>query len=148
MSNSKTYLISFLAGMIFALGLIISNMLTPISGGFFADFWSLGCVLALWWAVPLTAAMPAFMMAKRKANNHQLAYDGNDINLPNKLPPRHSWLWVASCLAVSLVGFCPAPVGVGIGRLWASCVIFGGTCGWVWGHSIAQNLELACKLSA
>ena len=140
MSNSKTYLISFLAGMIFALGLIISNMVDPNKVVAFLrifDRWDASLALVMGGAIAV--AMPAFMMAKRKANNHQLAYDGNDINLPNKtaITPQLIVGSIMFGVGWGLVGFCPAPAlvsalaGYGQAVLFLAAMVVG-----FWGHSI------------
>ncbi len=143
MSNSKTYLISFLAGMIFALGLIISNMVDPNKVVAFLrifDRWDASLALVMGGAIAV--AMPAFMMAKRKANNHQLAYDGNDINLPNKtaITPQLIVGSIMFGVGWGLVGFCPAPAlvsalaGYGQAVLFLAAMVVG-----FWGHSIATK---------
>lgn len=111
-NNLFTGLIAFGAGVIFALGLIISQMVNPNKVLAFLRIvknWdpSLGLVMG----GAIAVAMPAFWVAKRRYNNNDTAFNGAPIELPTTTAI--TWqLMVGSVLfgiGWGLVGFCPAP---------------------------------------
>ena len=101
-------LIALLSGVIFGLGLIISEMVNPAKVIAFldlADAWnpSLGLVMA----GAIAVALPAFYVAKRKQNS----VCGMEMHLPNNKTIDTRLIVGSLTFGVGwgVAGFCPAP---------------------------------------
>jgi len=101
-------LIALLSGMIFGLGLIVSEMVNPAKVIAFLDLagaWnpSLGLVMA----GAIAVALPAFYLAKRKKNS----VCGMEMHLPNNKTIDIRLIVGSLTFGVGwgIAGFCPAP---------------------------------------
>lgn len=101
-------LIALLSGVIFGLGLIVSEMINPAKVIAFLDLagaWnpSLGLVMA----GAIAVALPAFDLAKRKKNS----VCGMEMNLPNNKTIDTRLIVGSLTFGVGwgVAGFCPAP---------------------------------------
>ena len=101
-------LIALLSGVIFGLGLIVSEMVNPAKVIAFLDLagaWnpSLGLVMA----GAIAVALPAFYVAKRKKNS----VCGMEMHLPNNkiIDTRLIVSSLTFCVGWGVAGFCPAP---------------------------------------
>lgn len=122
-----TLVISFTTGIIFTLGLILSQMVDPNKVIAFLRVvkdWdpSLGLVMG----GAITVAMPAFFYAKARVAKNKTALDGSKIQLPiaTKVTPQ---LVVGSSLfgiGWGLIGFCPAPALVSAFAGYSDAIIF------------------------
>lgn len=112
MNRTMTLIISFIAGIVFAIGLIIAQMVDPNKVVAFLrvfDRWdpSLGLVMG----AAITVAMPAFFYVKHRISKNQAAINGDNIELPtaSQITPK---LIIGSMLfgiGWGMLGFCPAP---------------------------------------
>ncbi len=116
-------LISFLSGIIFGLGLIISNMVNPAKVTAFLDItgaWDPS--LALVMAGAIAMAMPVFQVAKHKQRSA--------CDLPMQLPTSKvidKRLIIGSSVfgvGWGMAGFCPAPALVSAASGQLSAIIF------------------------
>lgn len=114
-NTTVTHLISLAAGSIFAIGLIISQMINPNKVVAFLriiEQWDVS--LALVMGAAIMVATPAFMLAKHRAKHHRPAIDGQPISLPSSKRITSSLILGSILFGIGwgLVGYCPAPAFV------------------------------------
>lgn len=110
--NTTTFAISFISGLVFGLGLIISMMVQPEKVIGFLDVFgqwdpSLGFVMG----GAIVIAMPSFWLAKRWQQAKKTAYNGEPMQLPSNTQITKP-LIIGSVLfgmGWGLVGLCPGP---------------------------------------
>ena len=110
--SALTHLIGFGAGVIFTIGLIVSQMINPNKVVAFlrvSHQWDIS--LALVMGAAIMVAMPAFVIAKRRQQQHLPAFDGQPINLPESQKITFSLLLGSVLFGIGwgLLGYCPAP---------------------------------------
>ncbi|HSV78516.1 MAG TPA: YeeE/YedE family protein [Ramlibacter sp.] len=135
-------LLSFLAGLVFGLGLIVSGMANPAKVLGFLDLagaWDPS--LALVMAGAVAVGLPAFAIARRRASSV--------LGLPMQLPARgaiSSRLVAGSLLfgiGWGLAGFCPGPaiVALGMGEVKAAVFVAAMLAGMA-GFEVVERIRL------
>ena len=110
--QALTHLISFVAGIIFSIGLIVSQMINPNKVVAFlrvSKQWDISLALVMGAAV--IVAMPAFLLAKHRQQQHLPAFDGQSIKLPDSQKITLSLVLGSVLFGIGwgLLGYCPAP---------------------------------------
>ena len=106
-------LLTFLAGLVFGVGLIVAQMVNPEKVLGFLDLmgaWDPSLALVI--AGALAVGIPVFAWAKR----HPRSWCGTAINLPEQrsITPRLVWGSLAFGVGWGLAGLCPAPALVAV----------------------------------
>ena len=114
---------SFLLGLVFGLGLIVSGLANPAKVLAFLDLaglWDPSLMLVMGGA--LLIALPFFALARRRA----VSWLGLPLLLPAPRPVDHRLLLGSLAFGVGwgLVGFCPEPAVVALGMLNAKAAVF------------------------
>lgn len=114
---------SFLAGLVFGLGLIVSGLANPAKVLAFLDLagrWDPSLMLVMGSAV--LVALPFFALARRRS----VSWLGLPLLLPGPRPIDHRLLLGSLAFGVGwgLVGFCPGPAVVALGMLNAKAAVF------------------------
>lgn len=116
-------LIALVSGLLFGIGLLLSGMASPAKVVGFLDLagaWDPS--LAMVMAGAIAAAMPAFMLAKKRTT----AWAGCPLNLPGATQIDRPLVLgsVAFGVGWGLAGYCPGPALVSLGMGSSSAVIF------------------------
>ncbi|HBH33542.1 MAG TPA: hypothetical protein DDW38_03180 [Psychrobacter sp.] len=111
-NNRLTLIFSFLSGIIFAIGLIVSQMVNPEKVlGFLRIFHNWDPSLGLVMGGGIALAMPVFFYVKSRKSEGKKALNHEDYDLPTatKITPQ---LVIGSLIfgvGWGILGFCPAP---------------------------------------
>ena len=111
-NNRLTLISSFLSGIIFAIGLIVSQMVNPEKVlGFLRIFHNWDPSLGLVMGGGIALAMPVFFYVKSRKSKGKKALNHEDYELPTatKITPQ---LVIGSLIfgvGWGILGFCPAP---------------------------------------
>lgn len=127
MNRNMTFVISFIAGSVFAVGLIIAQMVDPNKVvGFLRVFNNWDPSLGLVMAAAIAVAMPTFFYVKGRINRRQPALNGDAIDLPTStlITPRLIIGSMIFGIGWGMVGFCPAPAVVTALAGYSEAIIF------------------------
>ena len=111
-NNRLTLIFSFLSGIIFAIGLIVSQMVNPEKVlGFLRIFHNWDPSLGLVMGGGIALSMPVFFYVKSRKSEGKKALNHEDYDLPTatKITPQ---LVIGSLIfgvGWGILGFCPAP---------------------------------------
>lgn len=122
--NTITFAISFVSGLIFGVGLIISMMVQPKKViGFLDVFGQWDPSLAFVMGGAIMIAMPSFWLAKCWKHDKKNAYNGEPLELPTNTQITKPLILGSILFGASwgLVGLCPGPalVVAGTGNIGA-----------------------------
>lgn len=123
MPRLPSLLVSFLVGLVFGLGLIISGLANPAKVLAFLDLagnWDPSLMLVMGGAV--VVAMPFFALARRRRDS----WLGMPLHLPGWRPVERRLVLGSLAFGIGwgLVGFCPGPAVVAVGMFNAKATIF------------------------
>lgn len=111
-NNRLTLLFSFLSGIIFAIGLIVSQMVNPEKVlGFLRVFHGWDPSLALVMGGGIAMAMPVFFYVKARKSQGKKAINNEEFQLPTatKITPQLAIGSLIFGAGWGILGFCPAP---------------------------------------
>lgn len=123
MRNRLVLACSFLVGLVFGLGLIVSGLANPAKVLAFLDLagpWDPSLMLVMGGAV--LVGLPFFALARRRATS----WLGLPLLLPGPRPVDHRLLLGSLAFGIGwgLVGFCPGPAVVALGMFNAKAAVF------------------------
>lgn len=127
MNRNLTFLISFFAGSVFTVGLIIAQMVDPNKVvGFLRVFNNWDPSLGLVMGAAIAVAMPTFFVIKKRIKNNQPALNGDLIDLPSstQITPQLIIGSIIFGIGWGMVGFCPAPAVVTALAGYSEAIIF------------------------
>ena len=111
-NNRLTLIFSFLSGIIFAIGLIVSQMVNPEKVlGFLRLFHGWDPSLGLVMGGGIAVAMPTFFYVKSRMSKGEKALDNGNFKLPTatKITPQLAIGSLIFGIGWGMLGFCPAP---------------------------------------
>lgn len=111
-NNRLTLLFSFLSGIIFAIGLIVSQMVNPEKViGFLRLFHNWDPSLGLVMGGGIAVAMPTFFYVKSRMRKGEQALNKGEFELPTatKITPQLAIGSLMFGVGWGILGFCPAP---------------------------------------
>ncbi|SJM72726.1 DUF6691 family protein [Psychrobacter piechaudii] len=111
-NNRLTLIFSFLSGIIFAIGLIVSQMVNPEKVlGFLRLFHGWDPSLGLVMGGGIAVAMPTFFYVKSRMSKGGKALDNGNFQLPTatKITPQLAIGSLIFGIGWGMLGFCPAP---------------------------------------
>ena len=119
-----TILTALVSGLVFGLGLVVSQMTNPAKVLNFLDVfgaWDASLMFVMAGAIPVAAI--GFALARHR----HLTVQGEDIRSPGRLGIDHRLIGGAALFGIGwgLVGFCPGPAvsALGFGRAEAALVV-------------------------
>lgn len=125
--NSITLGVSFMSGLIFGFGLIVSMMIDPAKVLGFLDIlgaWDPSLALVMIGAIGV--GLPTFMLARRWENQRKHAFNGAAIKLPSNTAISKPLIIGSVLFGVGwgLAGLCPGPALVVAGTGDTSALVF------------------------
>lgn len=126
-NNKLTLLFSFISGIIFAIGLIVSQMVNPEKVlGFLRIFHGWDPSLGLVMGGGIAVAMPTFFYVKSRMSKGKKALDKGDFELPTatKITPQLAIGSLIFGAGWGVLGFCPAPALVTAFAGYAESMLF------------------------
>lgn len=123
MGQPRTVVVSFLVGLLFGIGLLVSGLANPAKVLAFLDLagaWDPSLILVMGGAV--VVSMPFFAVARRR----HASFLGLPLHLPGRRAVDRRLVLGSLAFGIGwgLVGFCPGPAVVALGMLNAKAATF------------------------